>query len=121
VANEWSKDRKTRNVFYAARCYRYERRSAALSRVRAVGIEMLRRSDADTTGETDATAAKRCWCPVKDRFDISYRSSERQARSATNVVMALRHQSTLLGAQKQIAGGGILMLKVVGVSMYESS
>ncbi len=97
---EWSKRMKTRNVFYATRCYRYER--PQLGRYREFtqfGIEML--------GSTDMNFAKSLLVSCLDRFAVEYKIADNVKRGLNYYIEdGFEASVESLGAQKQIAGGG---------------
>lgn len=96
----WSKQYKSRNIFYVARCYRYERPQKGRYReFTQFGIEML--------GSNDTEQAIQLLRDCLNLFDVDYEldvSAKRGLSYYTTDGFEARVES--LGAQKQIAGGG---------------
>lgn len=98
---DWSKTKTEYPIFYIQRCYRYERPQRGRYReFTQIGIELL--------GSTDVASAKSLLIGCLDTLDIPYTFTD-------NVERGLSYYSengfeaavSSLGAQKQIAGGGI--------------
>lgn len=98
--DEWSKTAKTRNVFYAQRCYRYERPQKGRYReFTQFGIEML--------GEQSSDRAKELLKECLDRVGVAYTFTETVKRGLSYYVEdGFEASVDSLGAQKQVAGGG---------------
>lgn len=99
--DEWSKTAKTRNVFYAQRCYRYERPQKGRYReFTQFGIEML--------GEQSSDRAKELLKECLDRVGVAYTFAETVKRGLSYYVEdGFEASVESLGAQKQVAGGGV--------------
>jgi histidyl-tRNA synthetase len=97
---EWSKRMKARNVFYAQRCYRYERPQKGRYReFTQFGIEML--------GSADSDRAKELLKLCLDKLGVNYVWSESVKRGLSYYVEdGFEAAVESLGAQKQVAGGG---------------
>src|SRR4051812_41361953 len=97
---EWSKARKPRNVFYAQRCYRYERPQKGRYReFTQFGIEML--------GSADSGRVKELLKLCLDKLGVNYVWSESVKRGLSYYVEdGFEAAVESLGAQKQVAGGG---------------
>lgn len=97
---EWSKATTRRNIFYAARCYRYERPQKGRYReFTQLGVEML--------GETDAARSKELLRACLDGLGVDYRFDEKAKRGLSYYVEdGFEASVEALGAQKQVAGGG---------------
>lgn len=98
---DWSKRMKTRNVFYVQRCYRYERPQKGRYReFTQFGIEML--------GSTEADRAKQLLKLCLDRLEVDYVFSGSVKRGLSYYVEdGFEAAVESLGAQKQVAGGGV--------------
>lgn len=98
--NDWSKKSKTRNIFYTARCYRYERPQKGRYReFTQFGIEML--------GSNDSTQSKELLRKCLTQFDIDWSFNESVKRGLSYYTEdGFEASVNSLGAQKQIAGGG---------------
>ncbi|RYD64902.1 MAG: hypothetical protein EOP83_08650 [Verrucomicrobiaceae bacterium] len=98
--NEWSKQSKSRNIFYVQRCYRYERPQKGRYReFTQFGIEML--------GTQDSSQAKLLLRKGLDLLGLDYTFDETAQRGLSYYVEEGFEASIgSLGAQKQIAGGG---------------
>lgn len=98
--DEWSRSAARANVFYEARCYRYERPQRGRYReFTQFGIEML--------GERDCGRAKDLLRLCLDRLGVDYAFDDGARRGLSYYVgdgFEARVES--LGAQKQVAGGG---------------
>lgn len=113
---EWSKTRNTWNIFYVARCYRYERPQANRYReFTQFGMEML--------GSKDTRKAKRilrrcieqlAYKPFDGVCDYPFEITNFEFQLENGVKRGLSYYieegfeiiAPELGAQKQIAGGG---------------
>ena len=96
----WSKQYRTRNVFYVAKCYRYEKPQRGRYReFTQFGIEML--------GSTDTDKAINLLIECLDALGISY-TLDVSAKRGLSYYNADGFEAKVetLGAQKQIAGGG---------------
>jgi len=98
VANEWS-TRRLATFSIAARCYRYERRSAGVSRVHEFGSEMLRRSHAERQGRPMRPPLSAV--VSVGSVDISYRVDQSVKRGLTYVGDGFEASVRLSGAQKK--------------------
>lgn len=98
--NEWSKQSKSRNIFYVQRCYRYERPQKGRYReFTQFGIEML--------GTQDSSQAKLLLRKGLDLLGLDYTFDETAQRGLSYYVEdGFEASIGSLGAQKQIAGGG---------------
>lgn len=98
----WSKQGKSKRIFYVSRCYRYERPQAGRYReFTQFGVELL--GDING-GSEEATGLLRA---CLDRFDLEYAFSDAVKRGLTYYVEeGFEAECAKLGAQKQIAGGG---------------
>lgn len=96
----WSKQYKTRNVFYLSKCYRYERPQKGRYReFTQFGIEML--------GSNDNDAAMALLRTCLDKLDIDYEFDFNTKRGLSYYTAdGFEARVEKLGAQKQIAGGG---------------
>lgn len=97
---EWSRTAKRMDVFYEARCYRYERPQKGRYReFTQFGIEML--------GESDPARAKELLRICLDRLGVRYEMDESARRGLSYYVgEGFEARVESLGAQKQVAGGG---------------
>lgn len=98
--DEWSKATARANLFYEARCYRYERPQRGRYReFTQFGIEML--------GERDAGRAKDLLRLCLDRLGVDYDFDD-SARRGLSYYLGDGFEARVesLGAQKQVAGGG---------------
>lgn len=99
--SEWSKTKNAYDIFYVSKCYRYERPQKGRYReFTQIGIEML--------GSDDVERAKSLLRKCLDALNITYEFDETATRGLsyyTNDGFEARVES--LGAQKQIAGGGV--------------
>jgi histidyl-tRNA synthetase len=101
---EWSKrPARPLRVFYAARCYRYERPQKGRYReFTQVGVELLGGTAPDDRREVEALLRR-----VLDELGVSYRYDENVKRGLGYYVEGgFEVTCAALGAQKQIAGGG---------------
>lgn len=99
----WSRDPKApRRVFYAARCYRYERPQAGRYReFTQVGVEILGNRDGDVRDARTALDA------CLSLFDADFVSRDAVKRGlAYYVGDGFEIECPDLGAQKQVVGGG---------------
>lgn len=98
---DWSKKMATRNVFYVAKCYRYERPQKGRYReFTQIGVEML--------GQKNQKTAFWLLTSLIEKFntDFEYDASVQRGLSYyTDAGFEVR--APWLGAQKQIAGGGV--------------
>ena len=96
----WSKQYKTRNIFYVQRCYRYEKPQAGRYReFTQLGIEML--------GSQDTNAAKTYLQKALDVTNVEYIFENTVQRGLSYyTTLGFEAKCEKLGAQKQIAGGG---------------
>jgi histidyl-tRNA synthetase len=100
--DEWSKDRKSLNVFYTQRCYRYERPQRGRYReFTQFGIEMLGQQ------EFGVLLAKGLLKNCLERLNVKF-SWEDQVKRGLNYYVEDGFEASVesLGAQKQVAGGG---------------
>jgi histidyl-tRNA synthetase len=100
--DEWSKDRKSLNVFYTQRCYRYERPQRGRYReFTQFGIEMLGQQ------EFGVRLAKGLLKNCLERLNVKF-SWEDQVKRGLNYYVEDGFEASVesLGAQKQVAGGG---------------
>jgi histidyl-tRNA synthetase len=98
----WSKQERTARVFYVARCYRYERPQAGRYReFTQVGVELL----GNAAGDRDEVIA--LLRRVLDDSGVGYQLDDGVVRGLGYYTEAgFEARSDVLGAQKQIAGGG---------------
>lgn len=96
----WGKARRSYDVFYEQRCYRYERPQRGRYReFTQFGVEML--------GSRDVERAKSLLKACLDDLGVDYRFDEGATRGLSYYVAAGFEASVdSLGAQKQVAGGG---------------
>jgi histidyl-tRNA synthetase len=99
--NEWSKQRKTYDIFYVQKCYRYEKPQAGRYReFTQLGIEMLGSKDIDKSIFLLET--------FLNKLNIKYDLNKSVSRGLSYYVAnGFEASVSTLGAQKQIAGGGL--------------
>lgn len=99
----WSKTMKTRKVFYVSRCYRYERPQAGRYReFTQIGVEYL---GCDARGDYVVYDALTTVLRKMRVQNWEYRDSIKRGL-AYYVEDGFEVECPVLGAQKQIAGGG---------------
>lgn len=99
---KWSKQGKTKKIFYVSRCYRYERPQAGRYReFTQFGVELLGDVE-DGTQEVMRILEECLW-----QIDINYEMKGAVRRGLTYYIEdGFEAECADLGAQKQIAGGG---------------
>jgi histidyl-tRNA synthetase len=100
--DDWSKRMKSRRVFYVSRCYRYEKPQAGRYReFTQLGLELL--GDIPE-GRQEALESLR---GALDITGVSYSLNDAVKRGLSYYVEdGFEAECSVLGAQKQIAGGG---------------
>lgn len=98
---EWSKTMKTYNIFYVQKCFRYEKPQAGRYReFTQIGIEML--------GSYDVKRAAFLLRSFLDIIDVDYTMDDSVKRGLSYYTAdGFEARVEKLGAQKQIAGGGV--------------
>lgn len=98
---EWNKTRKSMNLFYISRCYRYERPQMGRYReFTQFGIEQL--------GVQDSGRSQQLLKKCLDKLEVPYEFTDGVKRGMSYYTETGFEASVLsLGAQKQIAGGGV--------------
>lgn len=98
---EWSKTKTEYPIFYVQRCYRYERPQKGRYReFTQIGIELL--------GSSDVERAKNLLITCLDALDINYSFTDGVKRGLSYYSSdGFEAAVEALGAQKQIAGGGL--------------
>lgn len=101
--DDWSKQAKTRRIFYVSRCYRYERPQAGRYReFTQLGVELLGDNSPEARAEC-VELLRKCL----DSLGVSYALNDAVKRGLTYYTEAgFEAECAQLGAQKQIAGGG---------------
>lgn len=102
--DEWSKTvPRPLRLFYVARCYRYERPQKGRYReFTQVGVELLGGSAPDDREEVEAVLRK-----VLDELGVAYAFDPAVKRGLSYYVEdGFEARCEVLGAQKQVAGGG---------------
>lgn len=100
--NEWSKQFKTKRIFYVSRCYRYERPQAGRYReFTQFGIELL--GEIPDAKKEAIELLKMCLNNVKSNYRLETLVKRGLAYYTEEGFEAICDK---LGAQKQIAGGG---------------
>lgn len=102
--DEWSKNSKTRRIFYVNRCYRYERPQAGRYReFTQFGVELLG-GDKETDRAEVITVLESC---LKAFPQLEYELKVNVRRGLSYYVDdGFEIECSNLGAQKQICGGG---------------
>ena len=99
---KWSKQARSKRIFYTSRCYRYERPQAGRYReFTQFGVELL--GTADNGAQEVSDLLKVCL----NKFNLKYSFNAAVKRGLTYYVEdGFEVECSKLGAQKQIAGGG---------------